>query len=209
MSNELSREFSRRDLLKTIGSSMVLTTGGAGVLTPALAQHVHQAVAEDKSLNGGTEYKPKFLNLHEFATLRRLADLIVPADEHSKGALDAGAAEYIDFMCSRNSDLGGIFSGGIGWLDEHMQHHHNTTFADAKPAWQTALLDVIAFQKNDSPATGPGIRFFAWARNMVVDAYYTSPVGIKDIGFMGNAVLSSFSVPEEAVQYALKRSPLA
>ncbi len=209
MSNELSREFSRRDLLKTIGSSMVLTTGGAGVLTPALAQHVHQALAEDKSLNGGTEYKPKFLNPHEFATLRRLADLIVPADEHSKGALDAGAAEYIDFMCSRNSELGAIFSGGISWLDEHMQHHHDTTFVDAKPAQQTAVLDVIAFKKNDSPATGPGIRFFAWARNMVVDAYYTSPVGIKDIGFMGNAVLSSFSVPEEAVQYALKRSPLA
>lgn len=208
MSNELSRELSRRALLKAIGSSMVLTTGGVGVLTPALAQHVHQALAEDKSLDGGAEYKPKFLNAHEFATLRRLADLIVPADEHSKGALDAGASEYIDFMCSRNDELGAIFSGGIGWLDENMQHHHNTRFVDATPARQTAVLDVIAFKKNDSPATGPGIRFFAWARNMVVDAYYTSPVGIKDVGFMGNAVLSSFSVPEEAVEYALKRSPL-
>ncbi|MGI8989587.1 MAG: gluconate 2-dehydrogenase subunit 3 family protein [Bryobacteraceae bacterium] len=199
----MSNEYSRRDLLKTISGSIVLTTGGLGVLTPALAQHVHQALAEDKSLNGGTEYKPKFLNAHEFATLRRLADLIIP------GALDAGAAEYIDFMCSRNSDLGAIFSGGIGWLDEDMQHRYDTTFVDAKPAQQTAVLDAIAFTKNDSPATGPGIRFFAWARNMVVDAYYTSPVGIKDIGFMGNAVLSSFSVPEEAVEYALKRSPLA
>ena len=44
---------------------------------------------------------------------------------------------------------------------------------------------------------------------MVVDAYYTSPVGVKDIGFMGNKVRSEFSVPKEAVEYALKRSPFA
>jgi hypothetical protein len=44
---------------------------------------------------------------------------------------------------------------------------------------------------------------------MVTDAYYTSPIGIKDIGYMGNTAVSEFHVPEEAVQYALKRSPFA
>ncbi len=198
MSNEA---LSRRDLLRTVGTSIVLTGAGAGVLTPALAQHVHQALATDKSLSGGAEYKAKYLTAHEFETLRRLADLIVP------GSLDAGAPEFIDFLCSRNSDLAGIYTGGLAWMDNHMRERHSVAFVDAKPAQQTALLDVIAFKKNDSPATGPGIRFFVWARNMVVDAYYTSPVGIADIGFMGNGVLSSFSVPEAAVQYALKRVP--
>jgi hypothetical protein len=45
---------------------------------------------------------------------------------------------------------------------------------------------------------GPGIRFFNWARNMVVDAYYTSEVGRKDLGFVGNGAMSSFSVPARA-----------
>ncbi|MDQ6705002.1 MAG: gluconate 2-dehydrogenase subunit 3 family protein [Acidobacteriota bacterium] len=207
MSNQHDVEVSRRDLLRTIGTSVVLTTSGAGVLTPALAQHVHQALTEEKSLSGGSEYKPKFLTPQEFQTLRRLAELIMPADEHSKGALDAGAPEFIDFLCSRSSDLASIYTGGLAWIDRDMQRRFSKTFRDAKPAQQTALLDVIAFRKNDSPETGPGIQFFIWVRHMVVDAFYTSPVGIKDIGFMGNGVLSSFSVPDEAVQYAMKRSP--
>ena len=208
MSNQTNPDVSRRDLLRTIGTSVVLTTGGAGVLTPALAQHVHQALTEEKSLNGGSAYKPKYLTPHEFLTLRRLAELIMPADEHSKGSLDAGAPEFIDFLCSRSSDLANIYTGGLAWIDRDMQRRYAKTFVDAKPAQQTALLDVIAFRKNDTPETGPGIQFFIWVRHMVVDAFYTSPVGIKDIGFMGNGAVSSFSVPEEAVQYAMKRSPL-
>ncbi len=202
-------DVSRRDLLRTLGSSMVLTASGVGVLSPALAQHVHQAVSDTKSMSGGADYQPKSLTPHEFATLRRLSDIIVPADDHSKGALDAGAAEYIDFMCSRSPELAQIFTGGLAWIDVDMKRKHDAAFLDAKPEQQTALLDVIAFKKNETPETAPGIHFFMWARNVVVDAYYTSPVGIADLGFMGNMVLSSFSVPQEAIDYAVKRSPLA
>lgn len=200
---------SRRDLLKTIGSSMILTTAGAGVLPPVLAQHVHSAVLEVKSLSGGEDYQPKYLNKHEFATMRRLSDLIIPADEHSKGAIDAGAAEYIDFLSSRNADFAQIFTGGLGWLDEAMQKRYQSTFLDAQPAQQIAMLDQIAYRKNDSPELGAGIAFFRWARNLVVDAYYTSPIGIADLGYMGNTAMTQFSVPKEALDYALKRSPFA
>lgn len=200
---------SRRDLLKTLGSSMLLTTAGVGVLPPILAQHVHSAVMDIKSLDGGPNYQPKYLNPHEFATMRRLSDIIIPADEHSKGAIDAGAAEYIDFLSSRSQEFADIFTGGLGWLDEAMQKRYQTTFVDAKPEQQTALLDLIAWRKNQSPELNPGITFFRWARNVVVDAFYTSPVGIADLGYMGNTAVSQFSVPKEALEYALKRSPFA
>jgi gluconate 2-dehydrogenase gamma chain len=200
---------SRRDLLKTLGSSMILTAGGVGVLPPVLAQHVHSAVMEIKSLDGGVNYQPKYLTKHEFATMRRLSEIIVPADEHSKGALDAGAAEYIDFLCSRSQEFAEIFTGGLGWLDGAMQKRYQSTFVDAKPDQQTAMLDLIAYRKNASAELGPGIAFFRWARNVVVDAYYTSPVGIADLGYMGNTAVSQFSVPKEALDYALKRSPFA
>ena len=71
------------------------------------------------------------------------------------------------------------------------------------------MLDVIAFRENDSPELGPGIQFFDWARRLVVDAYYTSPVGIKEVGYIGNSAMATFSVPQAAVDYALKRSPFA
>ena len=70
------------------------------------------------------------------------------------------------------------------------------------------MLDLIAYRKNESAELGPGIKFFEWARKMVVDAYYTSPIGIKDLGYMGNTALSKFEVPQEAIDYALKRSPV-
>src|ERR1043166_4943570 len=111
---------------------------------------------EIKSLDGGANYQPKFLNKHEFATMRRLSELIIPADQHSKGAIDAGAAEYIDFLCSRSPDFAEIFTGGLGWLDTEMQKRNQKAFVDASPEQQAAMLDVIAYRKNQSPELGPG-----------------------------------------------------
>ena len=81
-------------------------------------------------------------------------------------------------------------------------------FLGASAAEQTELLDLIAWRKNQSPELNPGIHFFTWARRMVADAYYTSPIGFKELGYMGNQAMSSFSVPKEAVEYVMKRSPL-
>ena len=206
-------DVSRRELFQILGASMVLTTAGAGVVTPAAAQHVHQEVAVLKSLDTHGNYTPKGLNLHEYQTLRKLADLIIPADGTSKGALDGGAPEFIDFLCSRNEDLAHIFTGGLAWMDQTMLKRGGKTFLESPADQQTALLDQIAYKKNASPELNtelnPGIYFFTWAKNMVMDGFYTSPAGFEDIGFMGNKVLSSFSVPQEAIDYAIKRSPFA
>ncbi len=187
--------------MSTTRRDLLIAFGATGLLTPALAQHVHQAVAEVKSLDPGAGYKPKYLNMHEYQTLRRMSDLIIP------GALDGGAAEFIDFLCSRNEKMGIIYTGGLAWMDDAMQRRHQTSFLKATPEQQIALFDLIAYKKNNTPELFAGIRFFDWCRGMVMDAYYTSPAGIKDVGFMGNQVLGSFSVPPEALEYALKRSP--
>jgi hypothetical protein len=90
-----------------------------------------------------------------------------------------------------------------------MQKTYGADFLNATPAQQTELLDKLAYEKNRTPETASGIHFFTWTRNMVVDAYYTSPAGVKDIGYMGNGAMRVFSVPQEAVDYAIKRSPFA
>jgi gluconate 2-dehydrogenase gamma chain len=195
-------DVSRRELFRVLGSSMVLTTAGSGVLSPALAQHVHEAMAEAKSLSGGPNYEPKCLTKHYFLTLRKLGDLIIP------GSPDAGAAEYIDFLASHNEDLATIFNGGLGWIDTYMEKKYGADFLSAKAEQQTALLDSLAYRKNATPENAAGQHFWVWLRNMTVDAYYTSPVGVQDLGFMGNTAVSSFSVPQEAVDYVMKRSPV-
>ena len=200
-------EVSRRDLLQQISVSISLVAAGANVLSAQDAQHVHQAVQAKPGAKG--LYKPKALSAHEYATLDRLTDLIIPADEHSPGAKAANSAAFIDYLCSLSDELKEIYTGGLGWLDGYSRTHHQKEFLSLDEAGQRAVLDVIAYKKNASPELNPGIAFFTWARNMTVDAYYTSPIGVKDVGFMGNGAMSEFSVPKEAVEYALKRSPLA
>ena len=187
-------DVTRRDLFRIVGSTVVVS--------PAFAQHIHNVVADVKSLSGGDNYPPKLFTRHYFLTLRKLGDMIIP------GSPDAGAAEYIDFLASRNEELATIFNGGLSWIDEYMVKHNGKDFLSATPAQQTALLDQLAYKKNLTPENAAGQRFWTWLRNMVVDAYYTSPAGIADIGYMGNKVVGSFSVPQEAVDYVMKRSPV-
>ena len=177
----------RRELFRIVGTTIALT--------PALAQQVHAEAAAAKS--------PKKFNAHNFQTLKKLADIVIP------GANEAGAAEYIDFLASRNEELAAIFNGGFAWLDHYMQLNHGADFLKASDAQRTELLDKLAYAKNVTPETAPGVPFWTWTRNMVVDAYYTSPAGVKDIGYMGNGAMAVFSVPREAVDYAIKRSPFA
>ena len=126
----------------------------------------------------------------------------------SPSAVEAGAPEFIDLLASNNAELAAIYTGGLGWLDHAMRERYGAAFVDAKPSEQTAMLDLIAYRRNDSPELGPGIRFFEWARKMVVDAFYTSPIGVKDIGYMGNKGMTTFEVPAEAIAYAVKKSGL-
>jgi hypothetical protein len=194
-------DVTRRDLLQRIALSIT-----AGQLSLEAAQHVHGIAADEKAAHG--IYKPKALNAHEYKTLEKLADYIVPPDGAVGGATAAGAPEWIDLMASQNPQLLAIYTGGIAWLDHAIERRGAASFVDAAPEQQIAILDLIAYRKNESPELGPGIKFFEWARKMVVDAYYTSAIGIKDIGYMGNTALSKFEVPQAAIDYALKRSPV-
>src|SRR5436853_7373884 len=114
-------EVSRRDLLRVIGASLAMGAGGAELLSAQDAAHVHHMAAGEKAKG---DYKPKCFNVHEYATLRRLVEMIVPPDEHSKGALEAGAPEFIDILASSNAELAAIYTGGIAWLDDQMKHRY-------------------------------------------------------------------------------------
>jgi len=188
-------DFSRRDWLVQIAASVGMATVGESVLS---AQQAHAAAA------AAVPYAPKALTAHEYATMENLSEWIVP------GARVAGVTQFIDFLCHATDDMKIIFTGGLGWLDDAMRRRtEGKDFVSASQDHQKAMLDVIAFRENNSPELGPGIQFFDWARRLVVDAYYTSPVGIKEVGYIGNSAMATFSVPQAAVDYALKRSPFA
>jgi gluconate 2-dehydrogenase gamma chain len=196
-------ELSRRDLLRVIGTTVL----AAGTVDAAGAQQVHRMTTKARAAAG--VYKPKALTAHEYATLERLTDLIVPVENGRPGALAAGAAAWIDMLASGNAELAAIFTGGIGWLDREVTQRAGTTFVSAPASEQIAMLDLIAYRKNESPGLGPGIRFFGWVRKMTVDAFYTSEIGIKDLDYQGNRPQLTFEVPVRSLEHALKKSGMA
>src|SRR5947209_5267471 len=120
-------DVSRRDLLRGIAVSAML-----GGLNAEAAQHVHHIAAAEKTATG--VYKPKALTDHEFQTLQKLADYIVPADDVSPSASQAGCADFIDLLASQNPDLAAIYTGGIAWLDRAMEKRYSANFMNSKPA---------------------------------------------------------------------------
>ena len=195
-------DITRRDVLRRLGLTLMAT----GVLDRVSAQEVHQMATASQASG---PYTPKALSDQAYRTLVRLTDLIIPVENGKPGAVAAGAAAWIDMLASENPQLKEIYTNGLAWLDERMKKRGATDFAGAAPADQTALLDLIAYRRNQSPELDPGIQFFTMARRMTVDAFYTSEIGIADIDYQGNRPQATYSAPTEAIAYALKRSGLS
>jgi hypothetical protein len=196
-------DISRRDALRRLG----LVLAATGFVDRAAAQEVHRMAGEARAAAGGM-YSPKALSAHDYKTLERLTDLIIPVENGAPGALAAGAAAWIDMMASENEQLKGIYTKGLAWMDWAMVQKGEKDFVSAPPARQTELLDLIAYRRNQSPELAPGIEFFGWARRMTVDAFYTSEIGIKDIDYRGNTPQMTYAAPTQAIEYALKKSGL-
>jgi Gluconate 2-dehydrogenase subunit 3 len=195
-------DISRRDALRRLGLALIAT----GALDRVAAQEVHDMTAQAQAAAAGP-YTPKSFTAPEFRTLERLTDLIIPVENGAPGALAAGCAAWIDMISSENDQLKKIYKDGFAWTDAAMKTRGATSFVEATPQQQTALLDQIAYRRNQSPELTPGIEFFTWVRRMTVDAFYTSEIGIKDIDYRGNSPMASYPSPTEAIEYALKRVP--
>jgi gluconate 2-dehydrogenase gamma chain len=198
-------DITRRDVLRRLA----LTLTAAGTLDRVAAQEVHHLTALAQASAGGA-YTPRTFDAHQYQTLERLADLIIPVENGAPGALAAGAPAWIDMISSENDKLKGIYESGVAWLDTTMKKRSGTDFVTATPAQQTELLDLIAYRRSQTqhPELASGIEFFSWVRRMTVDAFYTSEIGIKDIDYRGNSPMASYPAPTAAVEYALKRSGL-
>lgn len=122
---------------------------------------------------------------------------------------EAGAPEFIDLLCSRNPDLLRIYADGLARFDAASRRAHGRTFVDASDAQQRALLDGLVAAERGEPAPPDlqaGRGFFNWIRRMTVDACYTSPIGIADVGFLGNRVLGGYETPREAVEFVARKA---
>ena len=116
--------------------------------------------------------------------------------------MNSGAPEFIDLLTSENPEYQGMLGGGILWLDSTCVNRYDSTFRNCKTQQQKEILDLIAYRKNADiyPDLSQGVNFFSVLRNMTSDGFFTSEIGIKYLGYVGNTHLKEFTgcppVPE-------------
>src|SRR5258707_14388408 len=194
-------QFPRRDVLKTLA---IGAAGGSVLHSVPLqaAQHVHRMIAQEKSHAPAGRYRPKFFSAHQYQTLSSLCDAIIPADEHSAGAVKAGAPEFIDLLTSENKDYQVALGGGMMWLDGLCSDRFGNTYLACSPDQKKQVLDFIAYRKSaDKDAVlSQGVEFFGFLRLLTSDGFYASEIGIKDLQYIGNTYVREFpgcpAVPE-------------
>ena len=197
----MSDTMTRRDVLQRLAAAIT----AAAAIEPLDAREAHLAAHQAAAAAGG-KYVPKALSTHEFATLERLTDLIIPADD-KPGARQAEVAAWIDTLLNVNAELKTKYVTGLTRLDTTIANEGAKDFVSATPAQRTALLDVSAFRRNRTPENGILVDFFVLARRMTCDGFYTSPVGMRDV-YPGNTPQAAFVVPQAAIDHVLDRSPL-
>src|SRR5437773_160715 len=187
-----NESISRRDILRTLAVS---AAGSVLKVIPAeAAEYVHQMVHKEKAAAPAGAYTPKYFSASQYATLTFLCDTIIPKDEKSGGAVEAGAPEFIDLLTSENPEYQLRLGGGFFWLDGTCTDRYGKVFMECTLEQKKEILDLIAFRKNakKDPGLSQGVAFFAFLRKMTCDGYYTSKIGIQDLQYIGNVTRSEW-----------------
>ena len=184
---------SRRDILRTLAMGAV--SGSVLQVIPAkAAEFAHQTVRNEKAGTMGGKYVPKYFYAHQYEMLNSLCDTIIPKDEKSGGAVEAGAPEFIDLLTSENEEFQVALGGGLMWLDSFCIDRYSNAYLDCTPEQRKEVLDLIAFRKNakQDATLSQGVAFFAFLRRFTCDGFYTSKIGIEDLQYIGNTSLREF-----------------
>src|SRR5215212_7872711 len=133
-------ETTRRTVLRLLASAPV-AAGFAWTEAEAQEAHQHAQAAQATARKTTSPFKPKFFNAHEYATVALLVDLIIPRDERSGSATEAGVPEFMDFIMIDNPGRQTAMRGGLAWIDRECISRYDKTFVACSPEERTKLLD--------------------------------------------------------------------
>ena len=178
----------RRDALKALMSApaaaaAALTWTPAEALEATIAAHRARQAASQAQ----TAYAPKFFTAPEWATVNVLVDLVIPKDEKSGSATEAGVPEFMDFMMLDQPTRQTAMRGGLAWLDHEAHRRTDKSFVASTDAERRAILDDIAWPtRKVAPALQYGVTFFNMFRDLTASGFYTSRIGMDDLEYQGN-----------------------
>ena len=214
MTTPLSTRMDRRDAIKwmlTAAASLaVLQRNGqaAEAATPA-----GKGYGTDPDLL--KEYKsgdlwPLTMTDAQRTTAAALCDVIIPEDAKSPSASALHVHDFIDEWISspypdQQRDRP-IVLDGLAWLEAESQKRFQSGFSNLVRKQQTSICDDICYVPNAKPEFRKAAQFFKKFRDLTSGGFYTTPQGMKDIGYVGNVPLDKFEGPPPEV---LKKLGLA
>jgi len=182
----------------------LLTAGPVAAMTwtNAEAEQAHEHATQARAqAQPSAAYKRKFFTAHEYATVGLLVDLIVPRDERSGSATEAGVPEFMDFMMVDQPRRQVAMRGGLALVDKLSQDRCGKRFVSATDRDRRALLDEIAYTSNPDPGLSHAIAFFSSFRDLTATGFFTSKMGVADLQYVGNVFVNEWTgCPEAALE---------
>lgn len=165
----------------------------------AEADRPQEELDRNKELNA-----QKFFSPHEMAAITVLGDIIIPKDDKSGSASDAKVPEFIEFIVKDIPEHQVPMRGGLRWLDLQMLNRYNNPFTDCTANQQLQMVTEIAYPARAKPEMQQGAAFFDRMRSLTATGFFTSKMGLDDIGYAGNRPNQWNGVPDDVLkQYGL------
>lgn len=188
-------DVNRREALQVLGGIPLLAAG----LSPDLVRRATLATRESRE--SGAPFTPKFWTAHELATVNLLVDLIIPRDDRSGSATEAGVPEFMDFILDENKDMRTAYRGGLAWLDGESLRRFTKSFVEASEAQRRQILDDLAWPRKARPELSNGVAFFNKFRDFTASGFFSSKVGVADLQYIGNQFVMEWKgCPPEALK---------
>jgi gluconate 2-dehydrogenase gamma chain len=141
-----------------------------------------------------------FFTKEEMATIAVLADIIIPKDEVSGSATDAKVPDFIEFIVKDMPEHKTPMRGGLRWLQIESLKRFDKSFNDISDKQRIEIVDDIAYPNKVKPGMQPGVSFFNLMRDLTTTGFYTSEIGVKDIGYIGNVPTQWNGVPADVLK---------
>ena len=163
--------------------------------SPDQADRTREEITHNKKLNEET-----FFTKEEMATIVILADIIIPKDEVSGSATDAKVPDFIEFIVKDMPDHQTPMRGGLRWLQIESLKRFEKSFNEISEKQRIEIVDDIAYPNKVKPGMKQGVAFFTLMRNLTSTGFYTSEIGVKDIGYKGNVPNQWNGVPDDVLK---------
>ena len=189
------RRTSRREILR------ILLAAPAATFSWTDADALQAAANAQAARATTAPYAPTFFTAAEFKLVTMLADIVIPKDERSGSASDAGVPEFMDFMMIDQPNRQVAMRGGLAWLDLECQKRFDKTFVDSADAERAAVLDDIAYPERAHPGFTHGVAFFTNFRDLTATGFWTTKMGISDLQYLGNRLVTQWNgCPDTALK---------